>query len=69
MAAKSKHRVGDEVVLRGTITIAEGDRRVRRGMVVVSIDGYHVPVAIRTEKIRGTGKNESDTYYYFPESE
>lgn len=68
MATKSRLKVGDQVTLRGTVTIPDGDERTGEGCVVVKVDGHPVPICLKTEHVGRTGRSERDGRYFLEDA-
>ena len=65
MATKktSKFKVGDEVTILATVTIADGEK-AGADCVVVLLDGHTVPVCLHVDKVRKTGRSERSGRYF-----
>ena len=61
---KSRFKVGDEVTVRATVTIPDGDDRTGEDCVVVMLDGHGTPILLRAEKVQKTGRSERDSRYF-----
>jgi hypothetical protein len=66
MATKNKpsFKIGDQVTLRATVTIPDGDERTGADCVVVMLDGDGVPARLSVDKVGKTGRSERDERYF-----
>ena len=61
---KTRLKVGDEVFIRATVTIPDGDERTGADCVVVMLDGDGVPARLSVDKVGKTGRSERDERYF-----
>ena len=62
--SKSRFRTGDEVTLRATVTIPDGDHRAGSDRVVIVLDGHPVPVRLAVDKVQKAGRSERSAHYF-----
>jgi hypothetical protein len=61
---KTRFKTGDEVTLRATVTIPDGDDRTGADCIVLMLDGHGTPIMLRADKAQKTGRSERDARYF-----
>jgi hypothetical protein len=61
---KTRFKAGYEVLIRTTVTNADGDERTGEDCIAVMLDGHGVPVCLSVDKVQKTGRSERSERYF-----